>query len=70
MRKIIAVDFDGTLCLNNYPEIGKPIMPNIRKVKQFQREGCILILWTCRRGKELAEVIEWCKSMHNIELTT
>ncbi len=23
--KIIAVDFDGTLCTNAYPEIGEPI---------------------------------------------
>lgn len=23
-NKIIAVDFDGTLCVNKYPEIGDP----------------------------------------------
>ena len=23
-NKIIAVDFDGTLCENNWPEIGEP----------------------------------------------
>lgn len=23
--KIIAVDFDGTLCENKYPEIGEPV---------------------------------------------
>ena len=23
-NKIIAVDFDGTLCKNNWPEIGEP----------------------------------------------
>lgn len=24
MQKVIAIDFDGTLCENKYPEIGLP----------------------------------------------
>ena len=31
--KIIAVDFDGTLVENKWPEIGAPIEKNIAKVK-------------------------------------
>lgn len=28
-KKIIAVDFDGTLCDSNYPLCGEPIIPVI-----------------------------------------
>lgn len=34
--KIIAVDFDGTLVENKWPEIGAPIEKNIAKVKAEQ----------------------------------
>ena len=30
MSKIYAVDFDGTLCENKWPEIGEPHLPLIR----------------------------------------
>lgn len=67
--KFIAVDFDGTLCINKFPKIGKVNAIN-RKVhevvKQLKSEGHILILWTCREdgpnGKYLKEAIEWCKT--------
>ena len=26
MQKAIAIDFDGCLCTNEYPNIGKPIL--------------------------------------------
>ena len=28
--QIIAVDFDGTLCFSNWPELGEPNLPLIR----------------------------------------
>ena len=37
--KIIAVDFDGTLVENKWPEIGAPIEKNIAKVKAEQEAG-------------------------------
>lgn len=59
-KKIIAVDFDGTLCENKYPEIGAPILSTIEQLKDAQREGAALILWTCRCGKELTAAVAWC----------
>lgn len=39
-RKIIAVDFDGTLCLNedicNWPYLGQPNKKLVEKLKQLQ----------------------------------
>lgn len=60
-NKIIAVDFDGTLCENKYPEIGKPIMPVIDALLNEQKNGAKIILWTCRCDDELKAAVEWCE---------
>lgn len=60
MRDAIAIDFDGTLCTNKYPEIGRPITLVINAAKKRQAEGCGLILWTCREGELLEKAISWC----------
>ena len=62
MRKIYAFDFDGTLCQEAYPNIGKPNRSMIFLAKRLKKQGHKLILWTCRCGKPLEEAIEWCKS--------
>lgn len=62
----IAVDFDGTIVENKYPEIGKPKMFAFESLKKLQEEGHQLILWTYRHGDKLSEAVEFCK-MHGIE---
>lgn len=57
---IIAVDFDGTLCENSFPEIGRPNLELIRKLKANRNNGDKLILWTCRTHEDLAKAIAWC----------
>lgn len=57
---IIAVDFDGTLCEEKWPEIGEPITPVIEYVKKRQGEGAQIILWTNRMGKPLNDAVAWC----------
>lgn len=59
--KIIAVDFDGTLCENKWPLIGEPNWDLITYLFAEQRKGAKIILWTCRSGKELLDAIYWCK---------
>jgi hypothetical protein len=58
--KVIAVDFDGTLCENKYPEIGKPNDAVIARLKAEQANGTKAILWTCRHDVLLDEAVEWC----------
>ena len=59
--KIIAVDFDGTLCENQWPDIGEPNYKLIwHLIEQQQKYGAKLILWTCRVGDKLIEALEWC----------
>lgn len=61
-RKTIAVDFDGTIVKNAYPEIGKPMLFAFETLKKLQDEGHLLILWTYRSGKRLEEAVAFCKS--------
>lgn len=56
--KIIAVDFDGTLCKNRYPEIGAPTTLLKRAIEE-QKNGACIILWTCRKGTRLDEAVNW-----------
>ena len=60
MEKIIAVDFDGTLCENKYPEIGKPNLALIADLIMRKHNGDRVILWTCRSGRELVDAVRWC----------
>lgn len=62
-NKIIAVDFDGTLCTNSYPYIGDANFLLIDYLKRQKRCGAKLILWTCRAGKILNEAVAWCNGM-------
>ena len=59
---IIAVDFDGTIVENRYPEIGKEMPFAIEVLKKLQNERHRLILWTVREGKLLNEAVEFCKA--------
>ena len=59
--QIIAVDFDGTLCYSNWPELGEPNSLLIEYLKNWRRQGNKLILWTCRAGDALDRALTWCK---------
>ena len=59
---IIAVDFDGTLCENDWPYIGKPNLALIEHLIVLKDVyNAKIILWTCRCGEMLQYAIEWCK---------
>lgn len=60
-NRILAVDFDGTLCTNAYPKIGGANKYLIDFLKNCQKKGDKIILWTCRSGELLFEAVEWCK---------
>jgi hydroxymethylpyrimidine pyrophosphatase-like HAD family hydrolase len=57
----IAVDFDGTIVENAYPEIGKPIIFAFDTLLKLQEDGHRLILWTYRHGKRLDDAVTFCK---------
>lgn len=57
---VIATDFDGTIVTQEYPYIGEPIWPVVNFLINQKKQGCQLILWTCRDGKELLDAVSWC----------
>jgi hypothetical protein len=57
----IAVDFDGTIVDHEYPAIGKEKLFAFRTLKELEKMGAQLILWTFRAGKELDEAVEYCR---------
>lgn len=65
--KIIAVDFDGCLAVNKWPEVGEPIWKSINRLKEEQANGTKVILWTNRVGEPLEKAVSFCKE-HDIHL--
>lgn len=60
-KTIIAVDFDGTLCKDDWPGIGEPNRVLIEILKRLKEGDRIkLILWTCRSDSMLDEAVKWC----------
>lgn len=65
--KIIAVDFDGCLVENKYPDIGTANWDVISKLSHEKDLGAKVILWTCRRDEMLTAATQWCEA-HGIHL--
>ncbi len=57
----IAVDFDGTIVEDDYPNIGKQHLFAFETLKKLQDNGHRLILWTYRHGKALDDAVAFCK---------
>lgn len=63
---ILAVDFDGTLVIDQFPKIGPIIKPVWDAVQETQKKGWKIVLWSCRNGDALKEAVEFCskKGLH------
>lgn len=49
---IIAIDFDGTIVDNEYPEIGE-VKDGAREfINMLKEEGYRVVIWTCRDNEE------------------
>ncbi len=57
----VAIDFDGTIVEHEYPEIGEEKLFAFETLREMQKRGFRLILWTYRTGKELEEALEFCR---------
>lgn len=57
---IIAVDFDGTLVEDKFPEIGEPREDVWHDLRNAQFNGAKIILWTSRDHERLKEAVEFC----------
>jgi len=57
---VLAVDFDGTLCHDKYPEIGEERKQVVEFVRHAKALGVKVILWTLREGALLGSALVWC----------
>jgi len=62
---VIAVDFDGTIVKDEWPEIGKLRFGARRCLWWLIKRNHTLILWTCRQSESLEEAIQYLKQ-HSI----
>lgn len=63
--EFVAVDFDGTLCADAFPEVGAPNRAVIDYVKKLAADGSKIILYTSRENgtrKLLDEAVAFCKA--------
>ena len=58
---IIAVDFDGTIVENRYPDIGAERPFATDTLRMLAKDKHQLILWSCREGKLLDDAVMWCR---------
>jgi hydroxymethylpyrimidine pyrophosphatase-like HAD family hydrolase len=62
-RFVIAIDFDGTIAEDKYPEIG-PILPMAKNViNKLYRAGHFIIINTCRVGGTMGDVEKFLEEM-------
>ncbi len=59
MKKILAIDFDGTIVEDRFPGIGKMIPGAKSVINSFYEEGNTVIIWTSRTGADLESAIAW-----------
>ncbi len=58
---IIAIDFDGTIVEDKYPNVGPARIFAFETLKELQQKGYRLILWTYRSGSKLQDAVDFCK---------
>lgn len=56
---VIAIDFDGTVCEDRYPEIGNEFGPAIEYLTRHLPKNTRLILHTMREGDSLEAALRW-----------
>lgn len=67
LPEIWAIDFDGTLVEDKFPNIGKPDMLLVNQLIEVRKAGTKLILWTCRdnhnANRLLDKAVAYCKTL-------
>lgn len=58
----ICIDFDGTIVEHAYPEIGAPVPLALETIKELQRRGHAIILFTMRHESTLRDAVEYLEA--------
>jgi hypothetical protein len=58
-KKVVAVDFDGTICENAFPHVGAPKWNVIKKLREWHEQGHIIVIWTCRTDQTALDAVRF-----------
>lgn len=58
-KAVLAIDFDLTICMSDYPELGDERPEARLYINKLVDEGHGVIINTCREGLALADAIKW-----------
>ncbi|MCQ2959519.1 MAG: hypothetical protein MJ198_04940 [Bacteroidales bacterium] len=58
---IIAVDFDNTIAITDFPRIFSPRPGVIEALHKLRQQGHYIIVWTCRCDNDLLNAINFMK---------
>lgn len=56
---IVAIDFDGTIVEDKFPEIGELKPGAVEAINALYKAGYTIIIWTCRTGINKARSVEF-----------
>ena len=56
---IVAIDFDGTIVENRFPDVGNPVPLALESMREIIMGGNRIILWTMRSGPKLEEAVNY-----------
>jgi len=57
--KVVAIDFDGTVVMHEYPAVGPDVPGAVETMKLMVDRGWKMVLNTMRSGPELDEAVAW-----------
>ena len=58
-KAILAIDFDLTICMSEYPELGEERKNAGHVIRRLMTENYGIVINTCRTNMPLAAAIEW-----------
>lgn len=61
-KAVLAIDFDHTICMSNWPNLGMQRKNAKVYIDKLLNEGYGIIINTCREGVPLADAIKWMES--------
>ena len=62
---ILAIDFDLTICMSDYPDLGPERENAGLVIRKLMAQGYGIVINTCREGLALSDAIHWMEE-HNI----
>jgi len=58
-KAILAIDFDLTICMSDYPSLGEERKDAGVVIRKLIEEGYGIVINTCREGHALSDAMHW-----------